>query len=284
MHEIILFINQISEAPQLLRQMPAMQQAVTELREIAARLVKLSTNFRQALWQKERLADVGEAVTKINHDLRNILTTATLVSEVLKKSDDPKIAEIGPVISNSSENASRLCQNMLDFMTHAPEAEPRWLEVDKFMAEMAKISPLKLQIKDTRKIFVDPILLNRLLLNLFRNAHQAWASQVEIDIWQAGNLAVLDISDNGKGIAAEMHPFIFKAFHSRHSGGSGLGMAIAKDMAVAMGGDIKLARSAEGKGTTFRLQLPGEVLEKAAKRTRGAKKPEGQKNPNAEYR
>ena len=145
-------------------------------------------------------------------------------------------------------------------MTHLPEARSRWLEVEEFVADLARASPLELQIEGARKLFVDPVLLNRLLLNLFRNAHQAGASRVEIDIWQAGNLAVLDIADNGKGIAPALRPYVFQAFHSGHRAGSGLGMAIAKDMAVAMGGDIKLARSAEGMGTAFRLQLPGEVL------------------------
>lgn len=269
--EIARFIDQMGEDPQLLRQMPSMVRAVRQLRRISVRLDHLAGNFRRALRQKERLADAGEAVAKINHDLRNILSTATLVSEVLEKSDDPKIAEIGPVINRSLENASRLCQNMLDFMAHLPEAQPRWLEVEDFMTDLARASPLALQIEGARKIFVDPVLLNRLLLNLFRNAHQAGASHVEIDIWQAGNLAVLDISDNGKGIAAAQRPFVFQAFHSGHRGGSGLGMAIAKDMAVAMGGDIKLARSAEGKGTAFRLQLPGEVLENPAAAGRAAK-------------
>jgi len=53
-----------------------------------------------------------------------------------------------------------------------------WLEVEKFMADLARASPLELQIEGARKIFVDPVLLNRLLLNLFRNAHQAGASRV----------------------------------------------------------------------------------------------------------
>ena len=125
--EIARFIDQMGEDPQLLRQMPSMGHSVRQLRRISVRLDHLAGNFRRALRQKERLADAGEAVAKINHDLRNILSTATLVSEVLEKSDDPKIAEIGPVINSSLENASRLCQNMLDFMAHLPESRPGWL-------------------------------------------------------------------------------------------------------------------------------------------------------------
>ena len=108
--EITVSIDQMGANPQMLRQIPAMPHAVWQLRRISARLEQMAVTFRRALRQKERLADAGEAVTKINHDLRNILSTATLVSEVLEQSEDPKIAEIGPVINSSVENASRLCQ------------------------------------------------------------------------------------------------------------------------------------------------------------------------------
>ena len=156
-----------------------------------------------------------------------------------------------------------MCQNMVDFLSHLPESKPEQIELAGLLARLGKSSPVLIEAVGASHLYTDPVLLERLLLNLARNARQAGASTLFIDIWQAGSYAVLDIADNGKGVADDMQPFLFKAFHSGHRGGSGLGLAIVKDMAVAMGGDIKLVRSS-ASGTVFRLQLPDRALGQVA--------------------
>ena len=81
-----------------------------------------------------------------------------------------------------------------------------------------------------------------------------------IDIWRAGHLAVIDISDNGPGIGDDMRSYLFSAFYSGHKRDTGLGLAIAKDLAAAMGGQLRLSRSSN-VGSEFRLYVPSSWLD-----------------------
>ena len=102
-------------------------------------------------------------------------------------------------------------------------------------------------------------MMSRILLNLARNAASAGATSLSIDVWRAGKLGVIDIADDGPGIARADWDDLFLAFRSKRSGGTGLGLAIARDLAVAQGGALKLTRSNDD-GSEFRLQLPMEMF------------------------
>ena len=90
------------------------------------------------------------------------------------------------------------------------------------------------------------------IVGFARNARATQAQTLTIDIWRAGHFAVIDISDDGPGIAPELKAHIFSAFYSGRKSTTGLGLAIAKDLAIAMGGDLRLSRSA-AHGSEFRL-------------------------------
>ena len=105
-----------------------------------------------------------------------------------------------------------------------------------------------------------PNLLYRLLLNLARNAKSAGATALSIDVWRAGHFAVIDISDDGPGIDKSLKAHLFSAFYSGHKSNTGLGLAIAKDLSVAMGGELRLSRSSK-LGSEFRLSVPASWLD-----------------------
>lgn len=77
-----------------------------------------------AIRQRERLADIGKAVTKINHDMRNVLSLATLVTDALMGSDDPKVRRSAPHVVQSLEQAVDLCQSVLDYHVEVPPPKP----------------------------------------------------------------------------------------------------------------------------------------------------------------
>ncbi len=101
--------------------------------------------------------------------------------------------------------------------------------------------------------------MSRILINLSRNARLAGATDLQIDIWRAGHLGVVDILDNGPGITEKERTSLFQPFKSTKTGGTGLGLAIARDLAVAHGGNLKLTRS-NAQGSEFRLQLPEDMF------------------------
>lgn len=253
------YIAALAEDPRQLLAPLDLQDAPDELRQTASHLQQLAIDIRHALRQKDRLADIGTAVSKINHDLRNILTTAALVSDALDRSDDPLVRNAGPIVSRAIEDASMLCQNMLEYLDAPPEPQAIPVSLAQICGDLQAGAALTINWQGAETLHIDPFLFKRLLLNLYRNAQRAGATYLMLDIWRAGHLAVIDVSDNGPGIDKALQPHLFSAFFKGSQGGSGLGLAIAKDLAIALGGDIKLSRS-NGGGSEFRLQLPAKIL------------------------
>ena len=209
--------------------------------------------------QRERLADIGEAVAKINHDIRNVLSSATLVADTILASEDPRVRRMAPHIVRSLEQSVALCQSMMDYLAETPAAEPVRFAMQELVGEIAESAGIEVRYDGPEEVRLDPTMMSRILLNLARNAANAGAARISIDIWRAGRLGVIDIADDGPGIPREHWDSLFLAFRSKQRGGTGLGLAIARDLAVAQGGALKLTRSTED-GSEFRLQLPMEMF------------------------
>ena len=227
----------------------------TELKAIRTGLSSLFQTIRTTLRQQQRLADIGTAVAKINHDLRNSLAAATLLSDQLEDSTDPQIKQAAPLIVRSTRLATDMCQQMLDYLTALPEPQHQAVAMSELMDDAGGGYPVTLAYHGPQTIRIDRQFMTRILGNLTRNAYLAGASQMSVDIWNAGHLLVVDISDNGPGIPADKRDELFSAFASTSRSGSGLGLSICLDLALAMGGKFYLSRSSEA-GSEFRMQLP----------------------------
>ena len=252
-------IKTVSANPADLQEPANTNGSVTEINDIAAALNEMSEQVRRALRQKERLADIGEATAKINHDLRNILVSATLVTDNLSQSDDPKIRRIAPHIERAISDAANMTQNMMDYLSETKTEAPHAFSTSALAENLSHDARLKVVVTGADDLYGAADQFYRLVLNLARNAQRAGATELTIDIWRAGHLAVIDISDNGPGIADDLRPHLFSAFYSGHKRDTGLGLAIAKDLAVAMGGQLRLSRSTK-IGSEFRLSVPASWL------------------------
>ena len=253
-------IKTVSANPADLPERAKTNGTVAEIEEIATALNEMSEQVRRALRQKERLADIGEATAKINHDLRNILVSATLVTDSLSESEDPKIRRIAPHIERAISDAAAMTQNMMDYLSEAKPEESQHFSTSLLGQNLSHDARLEVKVTGADHLYGAADQFYRLVLNLARNAKRAGANELIIDIWRAGHLAVIDISDDGPGIADDMRPHLFSAFYSGHKRDTGLGLAIAKDLAVAMGGQLRLSRSSK-VGSEFRLSVPSNWLE-----------------------
>ena len=253
-------IKTVSANPADLQEPATTTGSVTEINEIALALNEMSDEVRRALRQKERLADIGEATAKINHALRNILVSATLVTDNLSQSDDPKIRRIAPHIERAISDAATMTQNMMDYLSESKAEEPQSFSTQSLGENLSHDARLKVSVTGADSLYRAADQFYRLVLNLARNAQRARATELTIDIWRAGHLAVIDISDDGPGIADDLRPHLFSAFYSGHKRDTRLGLAIAKDLAVAMGGQLRLSRSSK-VGSEFRLSVPASWLE-----------------------
>jgi signal transduction histidine kinase len=225
------------------------------------------------LHQKSRLAALGLAVSKINHDLRNLLASSQLLSDQLASVPDPRVQRFAPKLMRSLERAIAFCQSTLSY-GRAQEAAPdrRMILIEPVVAEVRESAGLAAESSITwisaieRGLMADadPDQLFRVLLNLVRNAEQALegrpATQIRITGRREGAVAIVEVSDTGPGIPPATRENLFKAFQtSGRPGGSGLGLAIAAELVGAHGGEIHLV---EGTiGATFRITIPDRPVE-----------------------
>src|ERR1700753_1544248 len=225
------------------------------------------------LHQKSRLAALGLAVSKINHDLRNLLASSQLLSDQLSSVPDPRVQRFAPKLMRSLERAIAFCQSTLSY-GRAQEASPdrRMMLIEPVVAEVRESAGLASDASITwisaiergLTIDADPDQLFRILLNLVRNAEQALegqpATQIRITGRREGAVAIIEVSDTGPGIPPATRENLFKAFQtSGRPGGSGLGLAIAAELVAAHGGQIHVV---EGTiGATFRITIPDRPVE-----------------------
>ena len=230
------------------------------------------------LHQKSRLAALGLAVSKINHDLRNLLASSQLLSDQLASVPDPRVQRFAPKLMRSLERAIAFCQSTLSY-GRAQEAAPdrRMVLVEPVVDEVRESAGLATDasvawvsaIERGLAIDADPDQLFRVLLNLVRNAAQALesrprgdgaAQQIRITGRREGTVAIIEVSDTGPGVPVRAREHLFEAFQtSGRPGGSGLGLAIAAELVRAHGGDIHLV---EGTiGATFRIAIPDRPVE-----------------------
>lgn len=257
------------EAPRLKR----ISERSDEIGVVKRELADMQAALQAALKQKDNLATLGTAVTKINHDLRNILATAQLLSDYLDSSDDPKVRKVAPTMMRAIDRAVALCSDTLNFTAEAPlpKSEPVNLpalfgEVENALSPAGNGNGEGKQAVDWR-VALDPglcvradrELLFRVVLNIARNAAQAGATRIGVTAKRAPPAdTVIEIADDGPGLPPRARENLFKPFAgSARPGGTGLGLAIARDLMRAQGGDLVLVDTGS-KGTVFRLTLPDE--------------------------
>lgn len=238
-------------------------------------LASLERRTQELLKERRRLAALGAGISKISHDLRNILASAQLMSDRLSKSEDPRVSKLAPRLISALNRAIALSRDTLNYARMEPAALK--LEeinlaklVDDVFDDTASIDVnMRNEIPETTTIHADPTQLYRAILNLVRNAVEALTGPTskgeggaghvgEISTWfrHEGDALVISVGDNGPGIPENARAHLFEPFKgSFKPGGSGLGVAIAFEIARAHGGDLRLAKNG-ADGAVFELTLP----------------------------
>ncbi len=237
-------------------------------RELAA----MQGELRLALSQRARLAALGTAVSKINHDLRNMLSSAQLFVDRLEKSEDPTVQRLAPKLVSAIDRAVALCTNTLRYgRAEETPPEPRSFNLAKLVDDVVAnaflneegLASFNNAVPKSLMLVADPDQIFRVLLNLARNAIQAIEvsgepGEVTFDAYTSGRAIHIEVKDTGPGIPTAAQARLFQPFASvQRPGGSGLGLAIAAELVRAHHGDIKLVRTGP-EGTVLRIELPQE--------------------------
>ncbi|HEV8680338.1 MAG TPA: HAMP domain-containing sensor histidine kinase [Stellaceae bacterium] len=230
-------------------------------------LALLQETVRQALGQRARLAALGTAITKVNHDLRAILATARLVSDGLADSAAPEVRRVAPRLFEAIDRAVALCTRTLDFSREgAPPFTPTRFPLLPLIAEIEPglatgSDPVAIEraVPSALTVRADRDQLYRVLLNLAQNAVEAGAQHLRFTAAAVDGAIAIDVADDGHGLPPRARENLFRPFFgSARPGGNGLGLAIARELMRAQGGDIALVEST-GNGTVFRLTLPADT-------------------------
>ena len=240
-----------------------------ELGVMEQELKGMQGEIRSALAQKERLAVLGNAVSRINHDLRNILSTVSLLSERMARSEDPAVQKVAPMLAISVSKAVQICTSTVDLARGDQAVNHReTVPLHELVREVGvslgldDCSDVNWHNKVPERILVeaDHDRLFRVFLNLGKNADKALkengGGNITIDAFQDDQHTVITVSDDGPGLPDIALEHLFQAFvGSASKGGSGLGLTTARDLMRAHGGELSLASSSTA-GTRFEMDLP----------------------------
>lgn len=246
-----------------------------ELAVAGRHLASMQVQLQRTLKQQKNLADLGLAVSKINHDMRNILASAQLMSDRLTDVDDPMVRSFAPKLLRTIDRAVGYTSEVLAY-GQASEAAPRRRRIRlavlaQEVRDMLVIDPevgieFSQQISADLEVDCDAEQLFRVIHNLCRNAVQALANfdpseasiirRITVSAHRVGSVVSITIDDTGPGMPRKARENLFAAFRgSARSGGTGLGLVIARELVLAHGGTIALVEK-PGPGTQFRIEIP----------------------------
>ena len=241
----------------------------------------MQTELASMLQQKNHLAALGLAVSKVSHDLRNMLTSAQLISDRLTAVEDPTVKRFAPKLIGSLDRAIEFLSQTLKF-GRAQELPPRRekLLLKEIVDEVVESAVVQASsrimifnnVPPNISVDADREQLIRVLTNLARNAIQAIETlqgevgdardgKITLRATREGSVTIIEISDNGPGVPNQVRENLFQAFQSAaRRGGTGLGLAIAAELVRAHGGDIHLQESSEA-GSCFLVSIPDHVTQ-----------------------
>ena len=266
-------LNAFRDAPEDPANVIALSARSDEIGAVQQGLAEMEEVVRASLRQRARLAALGEAVAKINHDLRGVLATAQLLSDRLAGSSDPAVRKLAPTLIAAIDRAVTMCSQSLDFARDdLPPPKRARFALAELLDETGRVVSLvtgdrarwRHDAPAGLELLADRDQLFRAVVNLGSNAVEAGAREVWIAIRTGAEMGadsvVMDVADDGPGLAPRAREKLFMPFTgSARPGGTGLGLAIARDIARAHGGDLSLVAS-DASGAVFRFALRNAVL------------------------
>ena len=229
----------------------------------------------EALLRSERLAAIGRIAAQITHEIRNPLSSISLNAEELGErlrgeqlaaGGAPQTVALCDAIVREVDRLAAVTEEYLRF-ARLPKPVPTAADVNEAVRDLLDFVKPELdaggvQLErrlsgDVPGVFADIGQLRQLLLNLVRNAREAMpgGGTLRVSTLSSAGGVVIEVKDDGPGIPPERLQRIFDPFFTTKERGTGLGLALAQEIAQEHGGQLTCA-STPGAGTTFSLRLP----------------------------
>lgn len=241
-------------------------QMVCQLRENRCEIERL---HRTQMSRAEHMATLGEMATGLAHEIRNPLAGIAGVIEIIGR-DLPSSSPARSVVKDVRQEISRINRIVTDLLQTARPHPPRVRKSDLNTTvehavmlgrqqALAKSVEIKLhKAPSLPEVEHDSDQIHQVMLNLLLNALQAVDQkhgEIEVTLARENDNSVIKVADNGRGIAPDHLPNIFRPFFTTKGDGTGLGLSLARRIVEDHQGRIDVT-STIGKGTTFSVVLP----------------------------
>jgi two-component system sensor histidine kinase PilS (NtrC family) len=223
--------------------------------------------MEETLKRSEKLAVVGALAAGLAHELRNPLASMSGSIQLLQDGQalGDEERHLMSIVLREADRLNGLVRDFLQFARPAPNQLERLdlREVVSHTATLFRNDPVRKSVElaealpEELPVVADAGQLGQVLWNLLTNAAEALpdGGRVQLRGRVEGERVVLEVEDDGPGIAPDDLPHIFEPFYTTKAGGTGLGLAIVYSIVEGHHGEVAV-ESAEGKGTRFRLRLP----------------------------
>jgi signal transduction histidine kinase len=227
-------------------------------------------------------------VNRVSHELKTPLTNIQMFTELLNQrldSDDETAQRYSHIVMDESERLGRLIKNVLTYARQARksfEIERRPCDIGEVIARVTQLFRPSLQEAGLAlaltpaataigEVMADPDAISQIVGNLLSNAekHAKRASTVRIAVAQAAHTTTIVVEDDGPGIPTRAHKAVFRPFYrlgnqtNEGSSGTGIGLAISRELARLHGGDLTLTHADNGARFTLKLETPPAAREHA---------------------
>lgn len=238
----------------------------------AAEIATQTSALREQLQQANRLATLGQITAGLGHEIRQPLAAMQVYAEsgerLLASGRKHEVADNFAKIARLAEKIGRITEETLRFSRRTP-SEPKDIPVSEVIE--GSLLLLRDQIRQRGislalprpdaagvMVRVQHVQLEQVLVNLLQNAVQACGpgGQIAITVAAAAREVRLSVADNGPGVAEDLRETLFQPFVTGRADGIGLGLAIARDIMVRIGGDLVLEPSDRGARLTMVIPAP----------------------------
>jgi signal transduction histidine kinase/CheY-like chemotaxis protein len=229
---------------------------------------------REALFQAEKVAAMGQLLAGVSHELNNPLSTIVGYTQLLlMRCGVGPMAEQLEKIAKSAERCTRIVRNFLALARQRPP-ERQVARLNQLVDEAVELLAYSLRIDnvevirrlapDLPQLWADPHQLQQVIVNLLTNAHQALRTVstrrrlvVTTRYERATGRIVLEIADNGPGVPADIAGRIFEPFFTTKAPGQGTGLGLSLCRGIVDGHDgVLRLETTPGGGATFVIELP----------------------------
>ncbi|HEX7667458.1 MAG TPA: HAMP domain-containing sensor histidine kinase [Polyangiaceae bacterium] len=214
---------------------------------------------------RDRFAVIGEIAAEVAHELRNALQVITASAYVARQDPQKSLPHILKIEKNA-----RLAHGIVDDLMSLARGEPTRAEpvllYDIVVAARTEMEPGAAHWEDAiepsgLRVRAHLGLATRLFHVLFENAIHACGQKKTPTITtrakQENGKLVIEVSDDGPGVPADIAPKIFDPLVTGRDGGTGLGLSLARRIAAAHAGSLSLVETGRDTGATFRIVFPG---------------------------